>query len=195
MSVTANMMLGETWLQPQTMLLIGVVLIIASLMWHNARRRTRSRADGRASRYTDRHNARLGAQAREDIDELMVRLEELSREICGQIDTRFAKLEHLLKEADEKLAALTPPATDGSIQADEGSPPVPADPQHAEVHELGRQGLAVVDIARRTGKSAGEVELILSLERSRRGGAGREEQTGPKRKSTARKGAGLDERA
>src|SRR5438067_12072098 len=37
---------------------------------------------------------------------LLVELSEMSRQITAQLDTRAAKLELLIREADEKLAAL-----------------------------------------------------------------------------------------
>ena len=199
-------------LDSQTILLIGLALVIGSLLWHNAWRRSRRRVEGRTSSHAVRHNTRLGVQAQEDIELLMVRLDELSREICGQIDTRFAKLEHVLAEADEKLAALES-AMDRSATAEANQPASPpADPRHAEVCLRDGQGAPAVQIAHEMGMTVGEVELILSLERSRQSVVGESplpaEGAGPaaavephatggvKKAPTARrKGAGLDERA
>jgi len=161
-------MLGEA--DMQMVLLMGLVVIIAALMWNAARRRARTnRIDGRADSQARRHNARLQTRAREDIDELMIRLEELSREICGQIDTRFAKLEHVLAEADVKTRALKAELR-RSGAAETGNIP-PADPRHVGIFEAHERGGAIVDIARQHNMTAGEVELILSLERSRRAAA------------------------
>lgn len=41
-----------------------------------------------------------------DMSNLLVELSEMSRQLTAQLDTRAAKLEVLLREADEKLAAL-----------------------------------------------------------------------------------------
>jgi len=112
MNTTLHPFLAEG-LDPQALLLIGLVLVLGSLLWHRARTRTgntrgsRARPETRTSRHAAMHNSRLGIRATEDIQELMIRLEELSREICGQIDTRFAKLEHVIVEAEQKLAALS----------------------------------------------------------------------------------------
>ena len=112
----------------------------------------------------------LAARARDDINELMLRLEELSREICGQIDTRFAKLEHAIREADAKLAALRA-ATEAPTPVDPAGSDAPVDPKHAEVCRRARDGQIALQIAREMDMPVGEVELILSLQRSRQSAA------------------------
>lgn len=157
---------------PLLAMLLGLAVLAFTLM-RMSRRRRAARVDGRAGHHADLHNSRRETQAREDIDELMVRLEELSREICGQIDTRFAKLEHLLTRAERTLAALKPaesPAASPAGPADPPAevPPPEADPKHEEIWALAAQGRPAVEIARQAGMTIGEVELVLSLERSRR---------------------------
>ncbi len=165
-------------LDPQAILLIGMVLVLGSLLWHRARTRTgrtragRTRTETRTSRHAAMHNSRLGTQATEDIQELMVRLEELTREICGQIDTRFAKLEHVIAEAEQKLASLSaalraPAESPGTELAGSGEARAPADDRHERVCGLASAGRPNVEIARELGMAVGEVELILSLQRSR----------------------------
>jgi len=154
-------------------LLAGVVLVLGSLLWHRARTRTgKTRVEGRTSRHAAMHNARLKTQATEDIQELMVRLEELSREMCGQIDTRFAKLEHVIAEAEGKLAALRG-ALRQAAECDPAAPPRADEPpspervRRARVCQLALAGRLHVEIAREMDMDVGEVELILALERSR----------------------------
>jgi len=189
--------LAEFPIHPQTLLLIGVVVILGVLFMRRARtKRSSSDVDARAGAQARMHNSRLASQAREDIGELMVRLEELSREICGQIDTRFAKLEHAINEADAKLAALR--GAPGAAVPSE--PAVPTDPRHAEVCRRAADGQIALQIAREMDMPVGEVELILSLQRSRQSlagpapsispaAAGREDDPEPP------KGLTLDERA
>jgi hypothetical protein len=114
-----------------------------------------------------------------DMSNLLVELSEMARQMTGQLDTRAAKLEALLREADEKIATLR------SLQS--GGPPhgvlveaklleadavpmraaddaaVAADPRHAEVYDLADEGQSAQEIARQTGRPRGEIELILAL--------------------------------
>lgn len=124
---------------------------------------------------------------------LLVELSEMARQISSQLDTRAAKLELLLREADEKLAALkaaSSPASGGSgfrrpftgtdtrEDADPPPPlrlypdgpvtggpsqPSPPDPRHAQVYSLADQGQTPQQIAQQLDRPSGEIELILAL--------------------------------
>jgi hypothetical protein len=111
--------------------------------------------------------------------ELLVELEQMARQMTSQIDTRAAKLELLIKEADEKIALLrrleqgspseSPsaggvPAAAPSQQPDIAPGLAPAiDPRHAEVYELADTGLTARQIAQQLGRPYGEIELILAI--------------------------------
>jgi DNA-binding NarL/FixJ family response regulator len=114
---------------------------------------------------------------------LLVELSEMARQISAQLDTRAAKLEALIQEADQKLAALrnatgsspsepqaasifTLPTADSRFVAPappHSPPPRPVDPRYAEIYSLADSGRPVQEIANQLGKSDGEVELILAL--------------------------------
>ena len=126
-----------------------------------------------------------------DMSNLLVEFAEMARQMTGQLDTRAAKLEALLREADEKIAemralaeghsvsgrgaqvlveakvreaaavALTEAVAVGRLAFDDVTSGV--DPRHAEVYELADGGQTAQDIARQTGRPSGEVELILAL--------------------------------
>ncbi len=123
---------------------------------------------------------------RNDMEELLVQLQELSRNINAQIDTRFAKLEASIRAADERIARLhhlaedvpPPPEVfdemvddDDALPADAAAAPasraVPEPQQPASAHEhvyqMADAGRSPVDIARQTGRTTGEIELILAL--------------------------------
>jgi hypothetical protein len=103
------------------------------------------------------------------METLIVELAQMARQITAQLDTRSAKLEVLIREADEKIAALkslpaprpdTPPAA-----------PEPADledPRHAPVYMLADAGMNPAQIAQRLSRPGGEVELILALRPKKR---------------------------
>jgi hypothetical protein len=62
----------------------------------------------------------------EQMSNLLVELSEMARQISAQLDTRAAKLELLIKEADEKIAALRGTrAGDGSAAASPAASPAP----------------------------------------------------------------------
>ncbi|HEY8748613.1 MAG TPA: hypothetical protein VIM11_11610 [Tepidisphaeraceae bacterium] len=106
--------------------------------------------------------------------DLIVDLEKMARQMTSQLDTRAAKLEALLCDADERIAELrslasaspsnarsggfNPLGSQASAEADE----LP-DPRHAEVYELAQSGQSAHQIAQRLGRPYGEVELILAL--------------------------------
>jgi hypothetical protein len=120
------------------------------------------------------------AGVRRDLDFLLVELQELSRRISAQIDTRFAKLEAAMRDADRRIAALnrlsreTPtqpvsePRTTIAQPTQVPSATTVTDPRHSVIYELADAGFSPVDIARDLGRTPGEVELILNLRRHSR---------------------------
>jgi hypothetical protein len=121
-----------------------------------------------------------------EMSSLLVELSDMSRQMTAQLDTRAAKLETLIQEADEKIATLR--ALSGGDCRIEGvlaeaksrepgslalpdagvgrlsfADPTPMDPRHAEVYDLADEGQSAQEIARHTGRPRGEVELILAL--------------------------------
>jgi hypothetical protein len=124
-----------------------------------------------------------------DMQTLLVEYEQMIRNMTSQLDTRAAKLELLIKEADEKLAALrvanagstaAPSSESAAVMHTEVAiaratdiTPTPRrdanapDPRHAEVYALADQGLSARDVARQLGRPNGEVELILALRTAR----------------------------
>ncbi|HEX4793746.1 MAG TPA: hypothetical protein VH370_08145 [Humisphaera sp.] len=104
-----------------------------------------------------------------DMNALLVELSEMARQITAQLDTRAAKLDLLIKQADERAARLSvsclnnanevpPSARHAEVPA---APPI--DPRHVEVYVLSDQGHTSGDIAAKLGRPRGEIELILAL--------------------------------
>jgi hypothetical protein len=106
---------------------------------------------------------------------VLVEMANMARQISAQIDTRAAKLDALIKEADVKIAEMRRLTAGGSMARAEAPTPPEAmaeskpaqktadDARHSEVYALANQGLDAVEIARRIGRQRGEVELILAL--------------------------------
>jgi len=120
-------------------------------------------------------------QARRDIESVMLELDQLARQIHGRIDTRFAKLETIIRDADERIGLLsrlvrsaeggpaldiTAGDADGPTNREQGSRP--ADDANGSIYGLADSGLSAARIADRVGRSTGEIELILSLRRAAR---------------------------
>ena len=120
-------------------------------------------------------------QIERDMSNLMVEMLETARQMTAQLDTRAARLEALIRDADVRLAQLKSPAP-GAAAADQPgatapeaaaeapAPPAasedvetPPDPRHAEIWALADEGQSPNEIARRLNRPNGEVELILAI--------------------------------
>ena len=116
-------------------------------------------------------------EVEKQMTELLVELERMARQMTAQLDTRAAKLELLIKEADAKIAELRQAGQVGGPmpQWKEPTPPLalqPApDPRHIQVYELADEGLDGRQIARQLNRPVGEVELILALRQQETAGA------------------------
>src|SRR5687767_8058912 len=102
------------------------------------------------------------APIRRDMDLLMVELQELSRRISAEIDTRFAKLEAAIRDADRRIAVLNRLSRSAADRPDDGMKS-DFDARHGVVYELADAGFSPIEIARDLGKTPGEIELILNL--------------------------------
>jgi len=86
-------------------LLLGVLCLV--MLSVSMLRRSHQRS-ATARDLTREQLARLRDQrdVRQSMDELLIQLEEVSRRINAQVDTRFAKLEAVIRDADERIARL-----------------------------------------------------------------------------------------
>ena len=107
---------------------------------------------------------------------LLVELSEMARQITAQLDTRTQKLQMLIQDADERIAALQKADRPARPEPESAKiwnappepvreilPPEPVDEQHQQVYTLADQGRTAMDIARELNRPRGEVELILAL--------------------------------
>ena len=161
-------------------ILLGVVLLVA-LMLRMTYRKQRNPGPTPSS-FAREQLAKLKEEhaVKGNLEELMVQLQELSREINAQIDTKFAKLEASIRSADERIDTLyhllrgraqEQPTVDTIISDDgAGEEPPPdesgaeaPDSPRAKIYALADSGKSAVEIAHHTGQAPGEIELILSL--------------------------------
>jgi len=107
-----------------------------------------------------------------EMNNLLVELSEMARQVTAQLDTRTAKLEALIEEADRKIAELRR-VSGGAIAAEaeqegagergEERAGAAEDRRHADVYSLADRGRTSAEIAEELGRQRGEVELILAL--------------------------------
>jgi hypothetical protein len=82
-------------------------------------------------------------QVERDISQLMVEMLETARQMTAQLDPRAAKLELLIRQADERLAAIKSTAANGSAAPNPGSATRPdEEPQPGEFAPDGTSAMA-----------------------------------------------------
>lgn len=162
------------------LVLAATVIMIVLLRRHQFRSTTRREvARDHIARVRDQH------QLRDSMGELLLELEEVSRRVAAQIETRYAKLEAVIRDADHRIARLeqlvgrrpneaTKPESEPRASAggrslareneNRGSQPdESSDPRLRRVYELVDAGATPIKAAEQLGMPLGEVELILNL--------------------------------
>jgi hypothetical protein len=155
----------------------GGFLIIAVVMLRNLRRRVaRSEEHDRLSVGQRVAQTKPARDVHDKIGELMAELADLSRGINGQLDTRMARLEILLAQADETIEKLSGDGTQEPMAPQRGGrekKPALAGQgmrltaMEQKIVDMANKGAEVRQISKDTGRPAGEIELILALKQRR----------------------------
>ncbi|MFH1549041.1 MAG: hypothetical protein ABIH04_00625 [Planctomycetota bacterium] len=148
-------------------LALAIVIIVPRML--RRKRATSERPFGRIS--TD-------SSAKNTMEDLIVQLHDVGRELKAQLDTKMKTLDILIQEADRKIQSLrvvldkeTAEAAPPHVAAVTQSPP-PAEnlsKEQLQVYQLSDAGESIVNIARRTSLQPGEIELILELRKKSEG--------------------------
>lgn len=159
------------------MALVGLTIVMLS----TRKRIAKSRQPPGASMRRRYEQAQERNKTGRDIETVMVELDQLARQVHGRLDTRFAKLEMIIRDADERIenlsrlvrAAQGSPTLDLTLEEAVPDPPPLEekeidDERHAPIYRLADSGLAAAEIAMEVDRTTGEIELILSLRRTRR---------------------------
>ncbi len=112
------------------------------------------------------------ATARDQLEQLLAEIQDLSREHIARLDTKIRLLNQLLIECDQKKKELETllgrTVSAGLSKLEPPPPPRPANPLHDQVYALVDSGKNVFDICTATGLEKGEVDLILGLRKMQR---------------------------
>lgn len=165
--------LMDSFLGNNTLVPLGVLLMVAIILLRRSTQLRQRQIRGKRSaevspaKVADRELSDERVQMRRNMESLLIELQELSRKINAEIDTRYAKLEAAIQDADRRIAALSRLSRSSTAEKSE-KPSTDSDHavRHAIIYELADAGFTPVEIAKDLGKSTGEVELILNLRRS-----------------------------
>ena len=174
---------------------VGAIMLIYLFLLRPKARQARRRPDPLNVPASRRQSLAGEREAERAMQSIVLQLEQMSRQIGAQVDTKAAKLEALIAEADEKIQALgravsdapTAPTPDRDRAAGlaamlseqiRSSRPAGANEnetglaglaRHGDIYRLADEGLDASAIAGRLRRPRGEVELILALRKT--GGA------------------------
>ena len=171
-------------------LLLGILIIAYFLLRNTRRKIARNQQRNNLSARERIAQTTRKTQVRDQISELMAELAELSRQINGQLDTRMAKLEILLQEADKMIKNLQyltkngkkspfPNKSDSVAGLAEqffkshntsetnsaaATNSIEENEETREILSLAEKGDSPVNIAQKLHRPVGEIELILALQ-------------------------------
>jgi hypothetical protein len=168
-------------LDPQTW--VALIVAVVATAYLVLRSKAKSKKDPLTRQPTQTSLAQQRAVERQ-MSNLLIELSEMARSVSAGLDTRVAKLQVLIEEADQRIAELKAlgggaapihhdePKTTMRIVSDAPSEPAAAvEPHHEQVYQLADLGKSAHEIAVMVGKPRGEIELILAL-RPRRAAEG-----------------------
>jgi hypothetical protein len=174
-------------------LILGLAILGLLVVMRVTRRRLGAAQTSERKSVRERYQELASPQAVvRDMEEVMAELDQLSRQIHGRLDTKLARLEAVIRDADERidrLARLVRSADGGStldvtVADSEPGESVPSSrpaesileertaasrrlqPNRARILQMADRGMSPLQIAEATGRTTGEIELILSLRKA-----------------------------
>jgi hypothetical protein len=165
--------------------LIGCMMAIIFVLWRRAREAFDRERDREEAKPAPRVNQ---VAAAEELTRWRLEMHEMARDVKGEIDTKLALLQILIRQANDAagrldksiararqlgLAGPRDPlalveawerrAADDVEHDDDESAPAAGHPQSQRIYALADAGRGVADIASETGLPLGEIEMTLSL--------------------------------
>lgn len=149
----------------QTLCVGAILFLLALLVVARAQRKLDARNPPQGALPADgKKGTRIDPEIRNDLSDILLRLEETSRRVNGQLEMRFQMLNRLLTDADAKISEMK--ALTERRPASVPPMGLPVDPQIGEIHRHADAGMDSVEIARKLGRQRGEIDLILSLRKA-----------------------------
>lgn len=161
--------------------LIGIIVAVTFLTLLSISRRRREGGPSPrayARELTGRMREEKAIQT--DTAEIMLRLQEVAREINAQLDAKFIRLEKCIGDADQRIERMersarhAAPSPTLDVTVGEESPderpamePARKDRARERIHAMMDRGMPSPDIARAVGRPLGEVELMVALRKTR----------------------------
>jgi hypothetical protein len=171
--VPSGLMAAGTFDPSQLSLLVLVLGVVALLLIVTRRRLRESRNSPQAYAREQIRRIRDERNVNHEVRDVMVELQQLSRQINAQIETRFAMLESAIRSADDRIDRITrllretdgQPTLDVTLADDAPAADLAARPDSTRrlIYRLADAGRTPVEIARELGTTTGEVELTLAL--------------------------------
>ncbi len=144
---------------PIVLVVAFVVLLAVFLFSRTLRRKQQARPGLFEGREAE-------SRARDQLEQLIVQVQDVSREQIAKADMKIRMLNQLIQEADRKIkelgAALEKPAPPVPRPAPAPAPR-PVNPLHERIFALQDQGKSPSEICVETNMEIGEVDMILGL--------------------------------
>ena len=155
---------------PELLMAAGVALLIVFVVL-NVRRRFAARGGERLTSQEKLERIKQTHGMRDDLRDMMVELEDLTRRFGAQLDAKTVRLEKLLQEADARIDELRrlrggehdAGASAGDSAKAEPPPEEEPDPLTRDIYERADAGQTPLQIAGDLNEHVGKIELILAL--------------------------------
>lgn len=166
----------------QVLMAAGVMMLIVLAVINGRKRLRQRRQQPSLTPHEKVERIKQTHGMKNDLRDMMVELEDLTRRFSAQLDAKAVRLERLIDEADQRIARLENGEAGGgrggerrsskvAAAAGEASPPPTEEEEPAEatdpltqsVYELADAGHEPIAIARQLDEHVGKVELILAL--------------------------------
>jgi len=170
-----------------SLLFVALAVVVLTLVMRSTGKRVQqSRANQDASAGERYQELQEQSKAMRDVGDVMLELDKLARHVQGQLDTRFVKLETVIRDADKRIETLNnllsntkqKPSLDITLESEtpfdqpiiESNSPVASNlenDRYSSIYRLSDEGFSAEEIAHKVDQTTGEVELILALKKTK----------------------------
>ena len=156
------------------MLVLAGILVLAFLMMIAVRQKFARRQNERVEPRERLERIRTAHAGREDSMSVQAEMTDHARTLAARLDAKVQRLEILIEQADQRIAALRSVVDQDRSETDEieqtlreiECEPQDLDPLTQSVYELADAGRNPLQIAQALDEQIGKVQLILALRRA-----------------------------